>query len=247
MTSRRAVLVTNTPIEAITTHITARLTNATYNFPAGYAVSSRKPGPQARASCQWEWTMRRLGLSANVTRKLSTLAMNATPAILFVCTANLCRSPIAMALFAQQAGKRDQGTAWRIESAGTWTIDGSSIPRRVQLAVEERHIDLRHHRARTVSRPLLQLFDLVLVMTADQREALGLEFPDIANKVCLLSEMAGYKHDIHDPIDGSLADIRAVAYEIAGLLNSGFEQIRYQVARRREQLLYSGCIYDACC
>ncbi|MBA3942948.1 MAG: low molecular weight protein arginine phosphatase [Herpetosiphonaceae bacterium] len=161
--------------------------------------------------------------------------MNTTPAVLFVCTANLCRSPIAMGLFAQQAGKRDQGRVWRIESAGTWTVEGSSVPRNVQLAVEERSIDLRHHRARTVSRALLQSFDLVLVMTADQREALELEFPEVASNVHLLSEMAGYKYDVPDPINGSIKDVRMVAHEIALLLNSGFEWIAQQIVNRREQ------------
>jgi protein-tyrosine-phosphatase len=52
-------------------------------------------------------------------------SLNQAPSVLFVCTANMIRSPIAAALFRSRlANKRPDWQEWRIDSAGTWALDG---------------------------------------------------------------------------------------------------------------------------
>ena len=70
--------------------------------------------------------------------------------------------------------------------------------------------------------------DLVLVMSKGHQEALKVEFPEIADRVFLVSEMAGYSFDVRDPIGGSLADFRDTARELDTLLEQGLARIERQ-------------------
>nr|NIM45857.1 hypothetical protein [Nitrososphaeria archaeon] len=47
------------------------------------------------------------------------------PAVLFVCSANQCRSPIAEVLFREHLEQIGIGDEWRVESAGIWAMDGA--------------------------------------------------------------------------------------------------------------------------
>jgi hypothetical protein len=57
------------------------------------------------------------------------------------------------------------------------------------------------------------------------KEALRAEFPEFAPRIYLLAEMAGYSHDIRDPIGGPVERFEETASEISHLLIQGFEKI----------------------
>jgi len=145
------------------------------------------------------------------------------PSILFVCSANICRSPIAMAIFQSQVEREHE--IWRIESAGTWALDGIASNVQTQRVLAERGLDIRGHRSRVVSRDNISSFDLILTMEADQQEALQIEFPDMAERIYMLSEVVGLRYNIADPIGGSDEDFRSTADEIAHILADGYETI----------------------
>ena len=88
------------------------------------------------------------------------------PSILFVCTANQTRSPIAAVLFTCLLRESGQLAGWRIESAGTWAIDGLPAGRRAQRTMYDMRLDLSKHRTRCVTAEMLAAFDLILVMEA---------------------------------------------------------------------------------
>ncbi len=148
------------------------------------------------------------------------------PAILFVCTGNTCRSPMAEVLFCEQL--RQHGlpeSEWRVESAGTWAQDGNPATRFGRETMAQRGLDLSNHRSRTVTREMLQGFDLILVMEVNHKEALWAEFPDLSKKIFLLSEMVGRKLTVEDPITGKLSDYQATAKEIDSYLSRGWQRI----------------------
>jgi protein-tyrosine-phosphatase len=91
--------------------------------------------------------------------------------------------------------------------------------------MEERGLDLSDHLSQPVSKELLQRFNLILVMERSHKEALRAEFPDRADRILLLSEVATLEHDIKDPIGGSLSDYQTTASEIEDLLKRGFDRI----------------------
>ena len=143
--------------------------------------------------------------------------------VLFICTGNICRSPIAMGLLRKKVEGHPSG--WVIESAGTWAMDGDPAAVNSRLVMEQRGIDLSSHRSRPVTGALLAGFRLVLTMERGHKEALHFEFPQFAGRIYTLSEMVGGNFDIHDPIGSPLVDFQETAEELAQLIEEGFDQI----------------------
>ena len=141
--------------------------------------------------------------------------------VLIVCTANICRSPLAEALFREMVSAQAQ--KWEIASAGTWASAGQRAAKNTREILTQRGIDVSNHRSQPVARELLEMFPLILVMEKGHKEALRVEFPDLASRVYLLSEMVGEQLDIYDPIGGSLFDFEDMAKEVERYLQDGFE------------------------
>jgi protein-tyrosine phosphatase len=83
--------------------------------------------------------------------------------ILFVCTANICRSPMAAAMF--NALAQDGALPFRAESAGTTALEGEPMAENSLAALEEAGIYPEPHRARRVSEAMIEEAELVLAMT----------------------------------------------------------------------------------
>ena len=147
------------------------------------------------------------------------------PTILFVCTGNLCRSPMAAALLQARLSRDEARHDWQAGSAGVWTTDGRPASAYAIGEMAQRSIDLRAHRSRNVTRALMDEADLVLAMTQDHAEALTAAFPDQAHKVHLLSEVVGQRYDVSDPYGGSRLEYMYIAKELEGLIEAGYERI----------------------
>ena len=83
--------------------------------------------------------------------------------ILFVCTANICRSPMAAAMF--NALAEDEDLSFRAESAGTAALEGEPMSENSLAALEEAGFYPEPHRARRVSEAMIEEAELVLAMT----------------------------------------------------------------------------------
>jgi len=143
------------------------------------------------------------------------------PAILFVCTANRIRSPMAEYLCRArlQTQAPDQATAWRIESAGAWAKAGLPPTQNALLAAQQAGLDLSAHRSRPVEVIDFGRFDLVLTMEEGQRDALRSEHPQMWERIRTLAEAAvGIAYDVADPIGQPLEHFTATLREIDGLL-----------------------------
>jgi protein-tyrosine phosphatase len=143
--------------------------------------------------------------------------------VLIVCTANQCRSPMAMAILRSKTGQLPG--EWKIESAGTWAVEGAPANQKTQQVVAELGLDLRDHKSRMVRREMLAAFNLILVMEPGQKEALQIEFPEAASRTFLLSEMIGLSFTIIDPVGGEIEDYRVTAREIDHILAEGLGKI----------------------
>ncbi len=105
--------------------------------------------------------------------------------LLFVCTGNICRSPLAEVLLRDYLERRGLQERFRVGSAGTYALFGNPATREAQRAALSRGLDLSAHRAREVSRSLMQEADFVLGMTRAHCLELRREFPDCKNKIYL--------------------------------------------------------------
>jgi protein-tyrosine phosphatase len=151
--------------------------------------------------------------------------------VLMVCTANRVRSPMAEALLKALVAADSPDDAWRIESAGTWAVEGLPPMPRTEAVMAERGIDISAHASQPIEECDMASFNLVLVMEKGHREAVVREFPEMAGRVYLISEMAGMNDEVHDPVAGTLADYRRTADELQRILEAGMSRIRQLAAQ----------------
>lgn len=148
------------------------------------------------------------------------------PSILFVCTANQFRSPLAAACLLKAIEEERATEPWVVESAGTWTKDGMPAAAiTLQVARQIGVHGLHGHRTRRITRALLDRYDLILVMERGHKESISAEFPSVRERVHWLSEIVdGIPYDIPDA--GERA-VRAedIGCELYGLINRGKQKI----------------------
>ena len=137
--------------------------------------------------------------------------------ILFVCTGNVCRSPMAACLFSRL---EDLPGGCHPESAGVAAIEGlrASVP--AVSVMKSRGLDLRAHRSQPVTARLVDRAYMILTMTRGHKRAIVDRFPVGADKTYLLRDFDSVSPgaEIDDPIGGDFEIYAGVADEIDGAL-----------------------------
>ena len=141
---------------------------------------------------------------------------------------------MASAIFKEMLRENQDPQAWQVESAGTWALEGQSAADGSQTVMIERGLDISDHLSKGVSRELLQSFDLILTMEWGHKEALRTEFPEIASRIHLLSEMANQTGNVDDPYGGPTSGYEETASDIEELLEAGYEKILQLVGAESE-------------
>jgi protein-tyrosine-phosphatase len=140
--------------------------------------------------------------------------------IVFVCTGNTCRSPLAEALMRRALAARGH-TSVAVSSAGTGAWEGAPASEGSLLVGLENGLDLSGHRARLLTRELAHAADLILAMSPQQRErvaALG-----AGDRAHTLSEFAGVGRgdaEVQDPFGSDLDAYRTTYRQLEELVDA---------------------------
>lgn len=146
--------------------------------------------------------------------------------VIFVCTANICRSPMAEKFFAYQLEQHGSSKDHQVMSAGTWTKAGfPADPTIARILQEQYGLSLKEHRSKEISAEMISTQDLILVMEKNHREALQIEFPEKYDQIFLLSEMVGQAFDIADPHQRSIQEYEMAVQQIHQIIEYGYDEI----------------------
>lgn len=125
--------------------------------------------------------------------------------LVFVCSGNTCRSPMAEALL--RADSRLPAN-WDVSSAGLHCGVGSFPSRGSVAALREKGLDLAPHRTCPMTDALAASATVLVAMTAAHAAELRVRFPHAAAKVRRLAEFAPDRRDVGDPFGMPLPSYR---------------------------------------
>jgi protein-tyrosine-phosphatase len=142
--------------------------------------------------------------------------------VLFVCTGNTCRSPLAEAVCKRLLADRLNcqpheldSRGFVVSSAGVMAYPGEAASEGAVIAAAELGAELGTHRSRPVAPELLATATHVVAMTRGHLAVLAVRFPNVGPPAVVLAD----HQDIPDPIGGELDEYRACARAIAGHLD----------------------------
>lgn len=154
--------------------------------------------------------------------------------ILFVCTGNTCRSPMAEGIFNHVVLGEEKLEGVRAFSAGVSAFSGDDGANpKAQKAVKELFgIDISGHKAKTIGEEDLKKADIILTMTEGHKKIILSVVPEAESKIWTLKEyVSGYKKtdeslDVQDPYGMGEEEYKSCAKELKHLIDELIEKLK---------------------
>src|SRR4051812_448133 len=161
--------------------------------------------------------------------------MAKTGTIVTVCTANICRSPMAEALLCHALRAQPEPLkSWKITSAGVAARAGDHVSENSVTALKKVGIDIRDHTSRPLTRQLIDEATIILCMTESHRAMIQFNFDPVPRHVYLFREFMPRATDkeIGDPYGGPLVEYEACRDEMVEAIPSLVEFLKELAAKK---------------
>lgn len=133
--------------------------------------------------------------------------------LIFVCTGNTCRSPMAEAIYRNL----DKVSDMKVCSRGLVVLFSEPINPKSEIVLKKHDLELNHHMAKGLKASDLEEDTLILTMTASQKKKVLEQYPE-RKDVYTIKEFAGEMGDVVDPYGGTLMDYEECYIELGRLV-----------------------------
>lgn len=160
--------------------------------------------------------------------------MPAPGPIIVVCTANICRSPMAAALLEHAlAAQPEPLRSLKVVSAGVAARAGDTVSENSVIALKKVGLDIAKHKSRPLTQAMLDDAFMVIGMTESHRQMIQLQAEPSPKRLHLFREFMPQRGDkeIGDPFGGPLRLYETARDEMVEAIPSLLEHIKSQLAK----------------